>query len=203
MGTFEKLGILVIVVIIVMILAVAIYQWGGAGTTPTTTVVGTSGPVLTVKDLDELMAEQAEAVKPAPPTGGDPATWPGGVPKRYRIQRDDKVWVLVVKRWGLKEGFIQAIEQANPKIDFKRLKPGTEISIPDPANYTRTTADKQAAPQKPSGSRLYEVKGGDTLESIAFLHLGAKTRWHDIVGMNPGLEPKRLFEGQEIYLPLK
>ena len=30
MGSFEKLGILVIVVIIVMILAVAIYQWGGA-----------------------------------------------------------------------------------------------------------------------------------------------------------------------------
>ncbi len=29
MGTFEKLGILVIVVIIVMIMAVAIYQWGG------------------------------------------------------------------------------------------------------------------------------------------------------------------------------
>ena len=34
MGTFEKLGILVIVVIIVMILAVAIYQWGGAATEP-------------------------------------------------------------------------------------------------------------------------------------------------------------------------
>ena len=30
MGSFEKLGILVIVIIIVMILVVAIYQWGGA-----------------------------------------------------------------------------------------------------------------------------------------------------------------------------
>ena len=30
MGSFEKLGILVIVIIIVMILAVAIHQWGGA-----------------------------------------------------------------------------------------------------------------------------------------------------------------------------
>jgi nucleoid-associated protein YgaU len=202
MGTFEKLGILVIVVIIVMILAVAIYQWGGAGGAETTTVVGTSTPpTITVKTLDELAREDAEAAKTAPVQ--DPGVWPGGIPKRYRVQRDDKMWVLVVKRWGLKESFLKAVEQANAKIDFKRLKPGTEIVIPDPSAYTRTNSEKQSQPQKPSGARLYEVKGGDTLESIAFLHLGAKTRWHDIVSMNPGLEPKRLFEGQEIYLPGK
>lgn len=202
MGTFEKLGILVIVVIIVMILAVAIYQWGGAGGPGTTAVVGTSGPELTVKNLDDLMREDDDAGKTSTKPG-DPGTWAGGIPKSYRIERDDKVWVLVVKRWGLKESFIQAIEQANPKIDFKRLKPGTQLAIPDPASYTRASSEKQAPPQKPAGARLYEVKGGDTLESIAFLHLGAKTRWPDIVGMNPGLEPKRLFEGQEIYLPVK
>jgi nucleoid-associated protein YgaU len=200
MGTFEKLGILVIVVIIVMILAVAIYQWGGAGTmtTPTTTVVGTSGPELTVKRLEELMEQDKQSAPPTPEAG----KWPGGIPKSYRIERDDKMWVLVVKRWQLKDSFLQAIEQANPKIDFKRLKPGTDIAIPDPAAYTRTAAEKQAPP-KPSGSRLYEVRGGDTLESIAFQHLGAKTRWPDIMTMNPGLEPKRLSEGQEIYLPVK
>ena len=202
MGTFEKLGILVIVVIIVMILAVAIYQWGGAGGTTTTAVVGTSGPSLTVKNLEDLLNEDKEAGK-AEPKPTDPGTWPGGIPKTHRIERDDKVWVLVVKRWGLKESFIQAIEQANPKIDFKRMKPGTVIAIPDPAAFMRTTGEKQVAPQKPSGARLYEVKGGDTLESIAFLHLGAKARWPDIVTMNPGLQPKRLFEGQEIYLPVK
>ena len=43
------------------------------------------------------------------------------------------------------------------------------------------------------------MQGGDTLESIAYRHLGSKTRWPDIVSLNPGLEPKRLFEGQEIY----
>jgi nucleoid-associated protein YgaU len=201
MGTFEKLGILVIVVIIVMILAVAIYQWGGAGGTNTTTVVGTSSPPLTVKTLEQLAKEDAEAAKAAPTPDTD--KWAGGIPKRYRVQRDDKMWVLVVKRWSLKESFLQAIELANTKIDFKRLKPGTEIVIPDPSSYMRTNSEKQSQPPKPSGARLYEVKGGDTLESIAFLHLGAKTRWPDIVSMNPGLEPKRLFEGQEIYLPGK
>ena len=201
MGTFEKLGILVIVVIIVMILAVAIYQWGGAGTSATTpTVVGGSGPDLavTVKDLNELI-EQDKKVAPTTP---EPGKWPGGIPKSYRVERDDKMWVVVVKRWELKESFLQAIEQANPKIDFKRLKPGTDIAIPDPGAYTRTAAEKQAPP-KPVGARLYEVRGGDTLESIAFQHLGAKTRWHDIMNMNPGLDPKRLSEGKEIYLPVK
>ncbi len=202
MGTFEKLGILVIVVIIVMILAVAIYQWGGAGNPATGTVVDGQGSILTVKNIEDLMREGDGADRPAPVPAPDPGTWAGGVPKRYRIAPDDKVWVLVVKRWGLKESFIQAIEVANPKIDFKRLKPGAELVIPDPSKHVRTTTEKQA-PQKPRGVRLYEVKGGDTLEIIAFLHLGAKTRWPDILSMNPGLEPKRLFEGQEIYLPVK
>ncbi len=202
MGTFEKLGILVIVVIIVMILAVAIYQWGGAGSPTPATVVETPGG-LTIRDLVDLTreAEDAGDAKPVP-VASDPASWPGGIPKVHRIARDDKVWVLVVKRWGLKESFIQAIEANNPKIDFKRLKLGTELVVPDPAKYVRTSAEKQA-PKKPTGARLYEVKGGDTLESIAFYHLGAKTRWPDILSMNPGLEPKRLFEGQEIYLPGK
>lgn len=202
MGTFEKLGILVIVVIIVMILAVAIYQWGGAGSPAPATVVETPG--LTIKNLVDLSREgEAVAATAAPPaTMPDPGVWPGGIPKRYRIAPDDKVWVLVVKRWGLKETFIQAIEAANPKIDFKRLRLGTELAIPDPSKHARKTTEKQP-PQKPKGARLYEVKGGDTLELIADLHLGAKARWPDIVSMNPGLEPKRLFEGQEIYLPVK
>lgn len=206
MGTFEKLGILVIVVIIVMILAVAIYQWGGAGNPTPATVVETPSGGLTIKNLVDLTREDASAAADAGSSTPAPApnagTWPGGVPKLYRIARDDKVWVLVVKRWGLKEGFIQAIEAANPKIDFKRLKPGTSLVIPDPSAFRRTMGEKQA-PQKPATGRLYEVKGGDTLETIAYVHLGAKTRWRDIVGMNPGLEPKRLFEGQEIYLPTK
>lgn len=202
MGTFEKLGILVIVVIIVMILAVAIYQWGGAGGPATAGVVEVPGGQLTVKDFEQLVREDKDAAKPQPSPAPDGSAWPGGIPKRYRIAPDDKVWVIVVKRWGLKESFIQAIEKANPKIDFKRLKPGTEIVVPDPSAYGRTSTEKQALP-KPSGVRLYEVKGGDTLESIAYFQLGEKGRWRDIVGVNPGLEPKRLFEGQEIYLPVK
>jgi nucleoid-associated protein YgaU len=188
-----------------MILAVAIYQWGGAGGPGEDASAVAAGGNLTVthRDLDELIrADAAAAHTPPSPAATDPGTWPGGIPKTYRIERDDKVWVLVFKRWGLKESFVQAIEQANPKIDFKRLKPGTSLVIPDPSTYKRAV-EKSSSPQKPKGARIYEVKGGDTLESIAYLHLGAKTRWPDIVAANPGLDPKRLSEGQEIYLPAK
>jgi nucleoid-associated protein YgaU len=202
MGTFEKLGILVIVVIIVMILAVAIYQWGGAGNAAPASVVEVPAP-LTIRDIQDLVEDDHRERIREQEAAGDEGTWPGGIPKRYRIERDDKVWVLVFKRWGLKESFIKAIEAANPKVNLARLKPGQELTIPNPAAYVRNTAEKQAAPVKPAGARLYSVQQGDTLESIANLHLGAKARWPDILGMNPGLEPKSLFEGQEIYLPVK
>jgi len=201
MGTFEKLGILVIVVIIVMILAVAIYQWGGAGTPSTATVIEVPGPTLMVKTIDDLVEEDANAK--APPSEAMGGTWPGGIPQRYVIEKNDKVWVLVVKRWGLKESFIEEIEKSNPKIDFKRLRPGMELLVPDPSSHTRKSGEKTNALSPSRGTRRYEVQGGDTLESIAYRHLGEKSRWPDIVSLNPGLEPKKLYEGQEILLPLK
>jgi len=198
MGTFEKLGILVIVVIIVMILAVAIYQWGGTAAEPFAATPQGSG-LLTV-NLDDLPDEDEPEAPPAvpevPPT---PDMWPGGIPKRYVIQKDDKLWVIVVRRWALKESFIAAIVAANPRVDVKRLRPGKELSIPDPSAYRTSRAPVAAS----GAGRTYEVQGGDTLESIAHRHLGKRSRWHEIVDLNPSLNPDRLMEGQEILLPLK
>ena len=70
MGSFEKLGILVIVVIIVMILAVAIYQWGGAGVQPAMNVARGGGVLpLVVKPkeknfLDERAKQKAKSEQP-------------------------------------------------------------------------------------------------------------------------------------------
>jgi hypothetical protein len=196
MGTFEKLGILVIVVIIVMILAVAIYQWGGAAE-PATQTPDLPDP-LTIRYLDELEEQGDDPDPPAP----DADTWPGGIPKIYVIRPKDKVWVLVVKRWKLKDSFIGAIAAANPAVDMKLLRPGKSLVIPDPSPYVR----KPGTARKPSRSgktRRYEVQIGDNLESIALLHLGSRQRWKEIEDLNPGLNPKRLMEGQEIYIPLK
>jgi len=199
MGTFEKLGILVIVVIIVMILAVAIYQWGGTASEPF--AVAPQGSGLLTVDLDDLKMdeEEQEAASDTVDVLPTPETWPGGIPKRYVIQKDDKLWVIVVKRWGLRDSFIAAIVAANPKVDVMRLRPGKELSIPDPTAYRPGRASRAT----PATGRTYEVQGGDTLESIAHRHLGKRSRWHEIVDLNPSLNPKRLMEGQEILLPLK
>jgi LysM repeat protein len=201
MGTFEKLGILVIVVIIVMILAVAIYQWGGAATEPATQTPDL--PELTIRHLEELVAQDNEPEQP-PNTDAAPDadTWPGGIPKVYTIQPNDKLWVLVVKRWKLKQSFVPAIAAANPAADMRRLRPGHRLVIPDPAHYVR----KQNASRSPAAGttvRRYKVKLGDTLESIAKYQLGGSSRWKDIEALNPGLNPMRLMPGQELYLPAK
>jgi len=201
MGTFEKLGILVIVVIIVMILAVAIYQWGGAATEPATQTPDLPDP-LTIRYLEELEAQAAESDGPA--TGDPPGAdmWPIGIPRIYTVQPNDKVWVLVVKRWKLKDSFIAAIAAANPAVNIELLRPGRKLVIPDPSPYVR----KKGTGRKPASGgtmRRYEVQIGDTLESIAYRHLGARKRWKDIMAVNPGLNPKRLIQGQELYLPVK
>ena len=198
MGTFEKLGILVIVVIIVMILAVAIYQWGGATPEPATQTPDLPYP-LTIRTLGELEGLDEDGVEPDAP---DVATWPGGIPKTWVIQRNDKVWVLVVKRWKLKDSFIAAITAANPAADMKRLRPGQKLTIPDPSPYVRKVGAGRA-PTGPRATTRYEVQIGDNLESIAYRHLGARKRWKEIEALNPGLIPNRLKVGQEIYLPLK
>lgn len=202
MGTFEKLGILVIVVIIVMILAVAIYQWGGAATEPATQTPDLPDP-LTIRYLEEL---EAQATEPGGPGTGDPTShadmWPMGIPKVYTVQLHDKVWVLVVKRWKLKDSFIAAIAAANPAANLRLLRPGQKLAIPDPSPYVK----KKSTGTEPGTSRTtrrYSVEIGDTLQNIAYRHLGAHKRWKDILDLNPGLNPERLMPGQEIYLPVK
>lgn len=196
MGTFEKLGILVIVIIIVMILAVAIYQWGGAAE-PATRTPDLPDP-LTIRYLEELEAQPVEAGTRSAP---DADTWPGGVPRVHVIEPKDRMWVLVVKRWELKDAFISAIEAANPAVDMKKLVPGTRLVIPNPARYMRKPGTGRSAAR--AGTRRYVIEEGDKLESIAHRHLGSRQRWTDIVDLNPGLNPKRLMPGQEIRLPLK
>jgi len=210
MGSFEKLGILVIVVIIVMILAVAIYQWGGAGLEPglpaglaggaPSLIVKGPGPYERdyLKDQESGAEADAEEEESGPAAGeGDADTWPGGIPKVYTLEPRENVWVVVVKKWKLKESFTGAIARANPKVDMRRIRPGKMLHIPNPEAYfpDRKTVRPRDA------TRVYEVAEGDLLETIAKAHLGRKTRWREILEVNPGLDPKLLRPGQRILLP--
>jgi len=209
MGTFEKLGILVIVIIIVMILAVAIYQWGGSGAEPSLAGFGGSGqPLVIERDIDQLGGSKTLDVPPSGDDEGEGTTevvadgmWPGGIPQKYKIRAGDKVWLLP-ERWGLKIGFAKAIEKANPTLDMARLRPGQALTIPDPAPYRRDAAGAGTERAPSLRTRKYEVQIGDTFESIAMTHLGSKVLWTRIAEANPDVSPHRLRVGQVIDIPL-
>ncbi len=200
MGSFERLGILVIVVIIVMILAVAIYQWGATGVDPGATVLPhiAGKPETLIVDYDKPTPPPIDERKPALAPIVD--TWANGMPKTYIIKDDDIVWKLVVKRWRLKESFIDAIKRANPGLNMKRLRAGNRLMIPDPTKYRPETKQK---PSRRPRTRSYEIQEGDLLETIARNHLGRKSRWKEILRLNPGINPKNLKLGDTIQLPLK
>ncbi len=194
-GSFEKLGILVIVVIIVMILAIAIYQWGGAGLDPAGFVPATTtsqdGPL--ERDLGGMGdRDPALLIPPEPPA--NPAT----VPSEYVIRPNDNLWTLV-RKWGLKDSFIEEIKRANPTLDVRSLVPGQTIKIPSPEGAM--VARTPPAPPPAGGGRSYQVQEGDDLSTIARKHLGSAQRYREILQMNPGLDARRLRIGQTIRLP--
>ena len=204
MGSFEKLGILVIVVIIVMILAVAIYQWGAGSEEIVpeflTDAAEEEAPAPLIVDFVDAPAPEEEP----PPVVERPesGTWAGGIPKRHTIRARDTVWDLVVGEWRLKESFIPVIRDANPELDFDRLRPGKVLVVPDPAAYVRG-GNAGARASASARTRRYEIQIGDSLDSIARNHLGRSTRWRDIKALNPGLDEKRLRPGQSILIPVK
>ena len=207
MGSFEKLGILVIVVIIVMILAVAIYQWGAteqeSGSTVLPSLSGKPEPL--VIDLDDPLPDDSDAAggNETQPAAKRANAWPVGIPKTYVIQNHDIVWKLVVKQWRLKDTFIEAIKKANPTLNMKRLRAGDKLKIPNPQKYLRASRSKKTSKKGKQATREYRIQDGDRLESIAKEHLGRRDRWKEIQALNPGLNPKNMRLGDPIRLPLK
>lgn len=206
MGSFEKLGILVIVVIIVMILAVAVYQWGAngveAGPNPLPVLVEEPQPLYVDYLERQKRSKERKAPDPAPAKAGE---WPGGLPRTYTMKKGDIVWSLVRQEWKLSEGFIDAIRAANPGLKVETLRAGDELKIPDPAPYRKGSkkAAKKSKPATGVATREYEIKEGDSLGTIARDHLGSARRWKEIVKANPGIDPKKLKLGQKIRMPAK
>jgi len=61
------------------------------------------------------------------------------------------------------------------------------------------TSPPKVATPAPGGT--YVVKPGDALSVIAERELGSSKRWPEIVALNPGIDPKRLFQGAVLRLP--
>jgi len=84
----------------------------------------------------------------------------------------------------------------------EKTKPAESSSV------TASPPDKSAEPVTQStpapvtpAKRIYTVHKGDTLWSIAVQYYGDGQRYRDIIKANPGLEPTKMYVGQQIILP--
>jgi nucleoid-associated protein YgaU len=63
------------------------------------------------------------------------------------------------------------------------------------------SADKPAAGATPKAQAgTHVVAKGETLEDIAAECLGSKTRWKELIALNPGLDPRKLQIGQVLHV---
>jgi LysM repeat protein len=107
---------------------------------------------------------------------------PGGT--LYTVRRGDTLFRLA-REFNVSANRIQ---QANPNINFRFLRPGTVLCIPG----------RRGGGVGPSGVRIYTIQGGDSLYSIARRF---NTSVATILQLNPGLNPDRLYVGQRIRVP--
>jgi nucleoid-associated protein YgaU len=109
-----------------------------------------------------------------------------------KIQSGDTLAKLAQRELGSAARY-QEILKANPGLVATKLQKGQEIKIPvaaaKPATDERSAANAQTqvTPQTTpvvSSDRVYTVKKGDTLSSIAAREMGSKAKWQELLKAN-------------------
>jgi len=165
--------------------------------------------------LNHVVPADAPGAQPAVPVAGAapiPLEQPSPIAPAaaetiHTVVSGDNLWKIVKKHYG--EGNVQqhidAILAANPTLSLdENLKIGQKLKLPaasakDPA---RLPAEQQAAA---TGSRVYVVKEGDTLSTIASKELGSSKKWTEIYELNRARisDPARIKVGMKLTLPQK
>ncbi len=121
---------------------------------------------------------------PQPP---QPGACPSGT-FAYSVKAGDTLYALAARN----NTTVDAIVRANPGINPNALQIGQRICIPG-------TAPQPPQPGVcPSGTSVYAIKSGDTLFGLAQRY---NTSVDAILRANPGLDPNRLYIGQQICIP--
>ena len=96
---------------------------------------------------------------------------------------------------------VTAIADANPGVDAKRLQIGKKLHIPpQPLPTAPGPGNGPATVDTQTGEKLYTVKSGDTLITIARAN---GTTVKAIRSTNPSLTTDRIIVGQKLKLPAK
>jgi LysM repeat protein len=94
----------------------------------------------------------------------------------------------------------KAIVDANPGVDANRLQIGKKIHIPaQPIPGATTAATGTTVPEPANGEKLYTVKSGDTLSTIAKSHSSTVKA----IRAANSLGTDRIIVGQKLKIPVK
>jgi LysM repeat protein len=105
----------------------------------------------------------------------------------YTIRAGDTLYIIAARH----NTTVQAILNVNPGLNPNMLMIGQQICVPG--------LQPQPAPGAcPPGTAPYTVRAGDVLYRIAAQN---NTTVQAILAANPGLDPERLFIGQQICIP--
>jgi LysM repeat protein len=133
------------------------------------------------------------------------ATLPAG--PQYTVQRGDSLIRIAARTLGSGSRWTE-IQALNAGLDPQRLRPGMKLVLPATAKFDKSGSvpggrgTTKPKPTSSSKNGTYVVRSGDTLTSISARLLGDGDRWRELVAANPGLDPKRLFVGKSIRVPV-
>ncbi|MBN2507784.1 MAG: LysM peptidoglycan-binding domain-containing protein [Verrucomicrobia bacterium] len=131
-------------------------------------------------------AEPAK-IEPAPPAVASP---PAGPAREHIVVKGDSFYALA-KQYHVTS---KAIAEANPGVDPRRLKIDTTLIIPPPVE---PPAPKAADRVGADGARVYKVKSGDNLTTIA-RRFGTDVK---TLRRENNLRTDRLLVDQELKIP--
>lgn len=80
---------------------------------------------------------------------------------------------------------------------------GAKVASVAPASQAVKQAVKRPVPGAKSAGNVYVVAKGDVLSRIAERELGSSKRWREIVELNPGLKPAKLYVGKKLKMPAR
>lgn len=144
-------------------------------------------------------APAANAVLPAAPKDAAPA----GI--EYVIKSGDTLEGIARAQLGDGQKW-RLIEQANPGINPKLLKPGQKIMLPAGTAVASADSSAQSGAKVTPAANTYTVQKGDTLVAIARKFYGSDAEWKRILEANSSVlkgDSNALKPGMKLSIPPK
>ena len=163
-----------------------------------------SGDRPLARQMRPIGADDARTVTDGALAGRGMATPPPPSDRIHVVQKNETLSSIAKSVYG-DAGLWKRIQNANPKVDARRLRPGTRLMIPSSdQTSTRRAASREVPEQRPqpASTRPYSIRSGDSLAKIASRELGSEGRLREIKDLN-GMTNDLIVPGQTINLPAR